>query len=314
MKHKSLIIYFVILVTLCAGFVVGARVMGKQGAYLAQGYMMTPAIAALITRLFFYKPRFKNANLRFGRAMDYLKYWLIALGITALSYGIYTLLGAIRWDLSGEIFLERLGEQFTTTGQDINDTLPPGFTPKMMLWIFTLGGLTVFNIMPGLISGFGEEFGHRGFMFPALYRIKPWVGFIVGGLLWFAWHIPISFMMPKTVEIPVWTTIINYLILAVGSLCTFAYLAYVYVKSGSIFVASIAHIAMNNAAISLSYFVIVQNQLLANLGLTLAMLIVVLIMVYKRMLVFDELSYTGTIGQLPNLMPSQYEKPKGAIL
>jgi membrane protease YdiL (CAAX protease family) len=312
MKHKSLIIYFVILVILCAGFVVGAKVLGKQGAYLAQGYMMTPAIAALITRLFFYKPRFKDANLRFGRAMDYFKFWLIALGITALSYGIYTLLGAIRWDLSGGIFLERLGEQFAATGQNITETLPPGFTPQMMLWIFTLGGLTVFNIMPGLLSGFGEEFGHRGFMFPALYRIKPWVGFIVGGLLWFAWHIPISFMVPQTVDIPVWTTIINYLILAVGSICTFAYLAYVYVKSGSIFVASIAHIAMNNAATSLSYFVIVQNQFLANLGLTLAMLIVVAIMVSKRMLVFDELSYTGTIERLPNLIPSQVGKPKGA--
>jgi len=314
MKHKSLIIYFVILVILCAGFVVGARVLGEQGAYLAQGYMMTPAIAALLTRMFFYKPRFKDANLRFGRASDYLKYWLIALGITALSYGIYTLLGAIRWDLSGGIFLERLSEQFVATGQDINDTLPPGFTPQMMLWIFTLGGLTVFNIIPGLLSGFGEEFGHRGFMFPALYRIKPWVGFIVGGLFWFAWHIPISFVIPQTVEITMWTTIINYLILAVGSICTFVYLAYVYVKSGSIFVASIAHIAINNAATSLSYFVIVQNQLLANLGLTLAMLVVVMIMVYKRMLVFDELSYTGTIEPLPNLMRSQKEKPKGAIL
>ena len=312
MKHKSLIIYFVILVTLCAGFVVGARVMGKQGAYLAQGYMMTPAIAALITRLFFYKPRFKDANLRFGRVSDYLKYWLIALGITALSYGIYTLLGAIRWDLSGGIFLERMGEQFAATGQNITGTLPPGFTPQMMLWIFTIGGLTIFNIIPGLLSGFGEEFGHRGFMFPALYRIKPWVGFIVGGLLWFAWHIPISFMMPKTVEIPVWTTIINYLILAVGSICTFAYLAYVYVKSGSIFVTSIAHIAMNNAATSLSYFVIVQNQFYANLGLTLAMLIVVAIMVSKRMLVFDELSYTVTIEQLPYQISSQEVKPEGA--
>jgi len=291
---------------------VGARVMGKQGAYLAQGYMMTPAIAALITRLFFYKPRFKDANLRFGRVSDYLKYWLIALGITALSYGIYTLLGAIRWDLSGGIFLERMGEQFAATGQNITGTLPPGFTPQMMLWIFTIGGLTIFNIIPGLLSGFGEEFGHRGFMFPALYRIKPWVGFIVGGLLWFAWHIPISFMMPKTVEIPVWTTIINYLILAVGSICTFAYLAYVYVKSGSIFVTSIAHIAMNNAATSLSYFVIVQNQFYANLGLTLAMLIVVAIMVSKRMLVFDELSYTVTIEQLPYQISSQEVKPEGA--
>jgi hypothetical protein len=30
--------------------------------------MMTPTIAALITRLFFYENRFKDANLRFGRS------------------------------------------------------------------------------------------------------------------------------------------------------------------------------------------------------------------------------------------------------
>jgi len=283
MKQKSLVIYFIILFILCAGFVVGARIMGKQGAYLAQGYMLTPAMAALITRQFFYKPHFKDANLRFGRVRDYLKYWLVALGITALSVAIYTLFGAIRWDFSGQVFLDRLAEQFAATGQDINDTLPPGFTPQMMLWIFTLGGLTIFNILPGIITGFGEEFGHRGFMFPALYRIKPWVGFIIGGLLWFAWHIPITFMVPQTSETPLGVTILHYIILALGSVSTFTFLAFVYVKSGSVFVTSIAHITMNNTAASLSYFVIVQNQILANLGLTLTMLIVVAFMVSRKM-------------------------------
>lgn len=283
MKQKSLAIYLIILFILCAGFVIGARIMGEQGAYLAQGYMMTPALAALITRLFFHKPRFKDANLRFGRARDYLKYWLVAIGITALSYAIYTLLGAIRWDFSGQVFLERLSEQFVASGQDINDTLPPGFTPQIMLWIFTIGGLTVFNILPGLITGFGEEFGHRGFMFPALYRIKPWVGFIIGGLLWFAWHIPITFMVPQTSETSLGATCLNYIILALGSVCSFAYLAYVYVKSGSVFVTSIAHIAMNNAAAAFSYFVILQNQTLANLGLTLTMLLVVAFLVSRKM-------------------------------
>ena len=42
---KSLIAYLIILILLCAGFVVGARMMGKQGMYLASGYMLTSAIA-----------------------------------------------------------------------------------------------------------------------------------------------------------------------------------------------------------------------------------------------------------------------------
>jgi hypothetical protein len=73
-------------------------------------------------------------------------------------------------------------------------------------------------------------------------------------------------------------------ILAVGSVCTFTYLVYAYIESGSVFVTSIAHIAMNNAAASLSYFVIIQNQTLANLGLTLTMLVVVAIMFAKNTL------------------------------
>jgi membrane protease YdiL (CAAX protease family) len=133
-------------------------------------------------------------------------------------------------------------------------------------------------------------------MFPALYQINPRVGFIIGGLIWFAWHIPIQFMNPQTIEVPVWVSILNYLILTVGSVCMFAYLAYTYVKSGSVFVTSIAHITMNNAAASLSYFVIIQNQTLANLGLTLTMLVIVISMVSRKMFVFDELSSNDPVG------------------
>ena len=84
MRNKPLLAYLIALVVLCTGFVIGAKTMGEQGAYLAQGYMLTPAIAALITRIFFYKPRFKDANLKFGRIRDYIKYWLLGIGITCV--------------------------------------------------------------------------------------------------------------------------------------------------------------------------------------------------------------------------------------
>jgi membrane protease YdiL (CAAX protease family) len=275
-------IYLVVLSILCAAFIIGAKLLGEQGVYLAQAYMLTPAMAALIVRFFFYKPKFKDANLRFGKIKDYFKFWLVSIGITILSYGIYTLLGAIAWDFTGQGFLGNMAQQFAAMGQDINDTLPPGFTPKMMLWIFFVGGLTVFNILPGIITGFGEEFGHRGFMFPQLYKIKPWVGLIIGGLIWYAWHLPLMFIIPQTVQVPLWQATLNFVVLAVGSVCTFIYLAYVYLKSESIWITSLAHITMNNAAASYAYFVIIQNQLLANLGLSLTMVIVVALLFYKN--------------------------------
>lgn len=279
---KPLIAYFAILIALSAGFVAGARIMGESGQYLAQGYMMTPALAALFTRLFFYPMRFKDAHLRFGRIHDYLKVWLLALGITAISSGLYTLFGAVEWDFSGGAFLSRLEEQFTLSGQDMSASLPPGFTPKMMLLTFTLGGLTIFNILPGLVSGFGEEFGHRGFMLPQLYRLNPWLGLVGGGLIWYAWHLPLALILPAQSSQPMDLAIINHFILGIGSVSTFVYLSYVYVKSRSIFVTSIAHIAMNNAAAALSYYVIVRNQLLADVALTLTMTAVVTFLYFSK--------------------------------
>ncbi len=282
MKSKSLAIYFIILFVLCAVVIVGAKMLGQQGAYLAQVYMLTPAIAAILTRLFFYELRFKDANLRFGRIPDYVKFWILSVGIMALSYVLFTLLGSIYWDFTGNAFLERLTKQLAASGQDITATLPPGFTPQMMLMIYFIGGLTVFNIFPGILTGFGEEFGHRGFMFPLLYQIKPWVGIVIGGLIWYAWHLPLALVVPQTVDYPLWQTLLNLVVMAIGSVCTFTYLAYVYVKSESVFVTSIAHIVMNNSAASFSYFAVIQNQVLANLGLTLTMIVVIAILYYKK--------------------------------
>ena len=289
MNNKSLAIYLLILVVLCAIVIIGAKTLGQQGNYLAGVYMLTPAIAAILTRLFFYEPHFKDANLRLGRLSDYFKFWLFSLGITALSFALYTLLGAVSWDFSGNVFLARLDQQFAASGQSMQSSLPPGMTPQMMLLIFFVGGLTLFNILPGLISGFGEEFGHRGFMFPLLYRINPWVGLVGGGLLWYAWHWPLLLVIPQTVQYPLWQTALNWVILALGSVCTFIYLAYIYVKTENILVTSLAHIAMNNASQSLSYLVVIQNQFLANLGQVLAMVIVVVILYYSKELdIFDK--------------------------
>jgi membrane protease YdiL (CAAX protease family) len=190
-----------------------------------------------------------------------------------------------------------LAQQFAAAGQDINASLPPGLTPIMMLMIYFVGGLTVFNILPGIITGFGEEFGHRGFMFPRLYRIKPWIGIVLGGLIWYAWHWPLALVVPQTMQYPLWQQLLNFITLAIGSVCAFTYLAYVYVKSRSIWVTSLAHIAMNNSASAFSYFAVIQDQVLANIGLAVTMVIVVIVLYFKKELAaFQEYFRDNTGG------------------
>jgi hypothetical protein len=207
---------------------------------------------------------------------------LYSLAITAFSFLLFTLSGSIRWDFSGQIFLDSLAQQFAATGEDMLATLPPGFTPQMMLWLFVIGGFTVFNIMPGIISGFGEEFGHRGFMFPLLSAGRPWLGVLIGGFIWYLWHQPLVLIFPASAPIPLWQTLTNHAFAIVGSICTHTYLCYVFAKSRSIFVPSIAHITMNNASRSLAYFVVIQNQFAANLMQYIVMIFVVVFLHHRN--------------------------------
>ena len=261
--------------------------MGQAGNYLAGAYMLGPAIAAIITRLFFHEAGFRNAHLGFGRLKDYLRFWVITIVVVLFSYVMYTILGSISWDFSGEIFLTQLQEQMALSGQDIDD-LPAGMTPRMMLFIFLVGGLTVFNI-PMMIAGFGEEFGWRGLLFPQLCRTRLVTGFVVGGLIWFLWHVPLIFIMPDTMDFTPWQHLCNGIVLTIGSICTFVFFAYVYAKSGSIWVVSLVHAVFNNGSRSFSYFAKVENQLLANVGLAITMLAVVVFLYSKKEFkVFEE--------------------------
>jgi len=273
MKQRPLIAYLVLVTIISGAFIVGMKLMGKSGQYLVGPYMLGPAIAAIITRLFFYKRGFTDAHLRFGRWQDYIRFWAVTLGLVLLSYAVYTLLGSISWDFSGETFLSQMEEQMALSGQQIDD-LPAGLTPRMMLILFFIGGLTIFNI-PLVIAGVGEEFGWRGFMFPQLCRFRLGVGLIIGGLIWFAWHVPLVFIMPGASAFTPLQHVMNGAILAIGSIFTFVYFAYVYAKSESIWVVSLVHAVFNNGSRSFSYFAKVESQMLANLGITVTMLAVV---------------------------------------
>lgn len=284
---KPLIAYLAMIILISGGFIAGMKLMGKSGNYLAGGYMLGPAIAALITRLFFYEKRFKDARLGLGRWKDYIRFWCVVLVVILVSYGMYTILGAISWDFTGETFLAQLEEQMALSGKDIGD-LPPGLTPRMMLILFFIGGLTVFNI-PMIIAGFGEEFGWRGLLFPLLCRNRLALGLIIGGLIWFAWHIPLTFVLPHSSTFTTWQHLLNGVVLAVGSICTFVFFAYIYAKSGSIWLASFVHAVFNNGSRSFSYFADVEDQLLANLGLAVTMVLVVIFLHFGRELgVFRE--------------------------
>jgi membrane protease YdiL (CAAX protease family) len=276
MKHKSLTLFLVLVTVLSLSFVILVRLAGRGGPYLTQAYMLVPASSALIVRAFFDEHKFADANLRLGRLRHYVQFWAFGLGLTVCFFALYTVFRAGQWDFTGDAFLRNLSQQLEAFGQDVDltETLPPGMTPRTMLLVYFVGGLTVFNVLPGLITGFGEEFGWRGLMFPRLLEISPWMAYLVGGLIWYAWHLPLALLVPQQVPSrpTQWASLL--VVMAVGMVCTHTYLAYVYAKTRSIFVVSLAHIVMNNASASFGYFFVVEDQLMANVATVLVMVVV----------------------------------------
>lgn len=279
MKHKALFAYLVLVALISCAFIVGMKALGQRGNFLAGPYMLTPALAAILTRIFWYDKHFADAWLRFGRLKNYVIFYAITIGVVVVSYLAMTGCLAITWDFTGQTFLTQLQEQMAGSGQDIND-LPAGLTPPIMLLIFFVGGLTVFNL-PTTIFGFGEEFGWRGLMFPLLYRIRPALAYAGGGLIWFAWHVPLVFVLPQTTAFTWWQMAANGLVLAVGACCTSIFFAYAYARSGTIWLPSFVHAVFNNASRSASYFTKIEDQLMANVGLTATMVLVVVILCLK---------------------------------
>jgi hypothetical protein len=245
--------------------------------------MLTPALAALITRFFFYEPGFSDSYLKPKPwswklfLMSLLQFWALSLVLVVCTFFAFTLLGAISWDFTGQTFLNNLEKQFALSGKTMEETLPAGFTPQIMLILYTIGNLTFFNVLPGLINGIGEEFGRRGIMFTLFKKYSIGVRLLLGGAIWFLWHAPLQFVLPMPHAYTPKEFALNSAILLVGSVCTHTYFSFVLAYSHNIWASAIAHIAFNNISAAFAFYAAVKNQTLANLGIVIVMLLVTLL-------------------------------------
>ena len=128
---------------------------------------------------------------------------------------------------------------------------------------------TLITITFASILGFGEEFGFRGYLLPRLWWMGPRRAALVNGLIWWAWHYPL-FLIPLvrsmvTTEqnLPAgWTPLTTVLFLTLPHIlrliCLGYIFSYVWVRSGSIAVASVFHGAWD-AVRNLTFFWLVGS-------------------------------------------------------
>src|SRR6266545_1785389 len=85
--------YLVLVALLSGTFVVVMGLMGEKGLYLAQAYMLLPAVSAAIARGVFYPQRFRDAKLAIGPLGSYVRWWAASVAIMAAYTGVLAATG-----------------------------------------------------------------------------------------------------------------------------------------------------------------------------------------------------------------------------
>jgi uncharacterized protein len=99
------------------------------------------------------------------------------------------------------------------------------------------------GMVPSVAAALGEEIGWRGFLVPELARALPFTGVaVVSGLIWAAWHYPITAVVYRDVGLPAWFWLLTFTAAAVA--ISFAQ-AWLRLTTGSLWPAVFLHASHN---------------------------------------------------------------------
>ncbi|MEU7610609.1 CPBP family intramembrane glutamic endopeptidase [Micromonospora sp. NPDC049204] len=186
---------------------------------------IAPAAAAFIVRRWVTREGFADAGLalRLRAAWPhYLAAWLGPLAFTVAAVGIAAALGLWRPTLA-----------------PLNE-----LAPGLPWWASLIVLMLVVPLLAPLY--WGEEFGWTSYLRLRIFPGRPLAATLATGLIWAVWHYPLPFLgyiefSNVTLGLLVWT---------VSFLCQEIILAWLRLRSGSIWTTSVAH-AGNNMTLSL---------------------------------------------------------------
>jgi membrane protease YdiL (CAAX protease family) len=225
--------------------------------------MLAPAVAHLLTRLltgegFAGAKRVLRPNLP-AAIGTYLLAWVAPAALTLVGVGLYFVL---------------FPAQFDPTLSTIRSVLPADapLSPELVVAVQLAAALTVGPAI-NTVFAVGEEFGWRGYLLPKLLPLGVRPAVVLVGVVWGVWHWPIIAMgYNYGVGYPgaPWT---GMLAMVVMTTATGTFLAWVTLRSESVWPAALGHGAIN--AVGGIGLVISQSPTSLLLGPTVTGLVVV---------------------------------------
>jgi uncharacterized protein len=198
--------------------------------------MWIPGVLAMLFRVIT-REGFFDVGWKAGK----LTYWILAITVpflmATMTYLVGYLTGIVSIDaksLHGAMFIDQYG---------ILPAAWPAFTPDslFMRLLIKLGVEATFGLLPEFIFAIGEELGWRGYLQLRLIQSRLPFPLILCGLVWSLWHFP-WMMYQNPLEIVLFILLVILLGIWIG---------WLRIKSGSVWVAAMAHAAHNGFLLTL---------------------------------------------------------------
>jgi membrane protease YdiL (CAAX protease family) len=232
--HKSLYT-FLALVTVFAGLSYTLAFSGNEsnipgGLLLVQ---FSPAVAAIITKLI-YDRNIRRLGWGWGKTRYQLASYILPFILTSFGFGIIWLFGFGGF-YNTDFILEAQNSLSNKFGLDIS-------SPYLIMLALVLINSTIGLFVS--FGSFGEEIGWRGFLVPELYKHFNFTQTsFISGVIWVLLHVPLLvFLVAPRLEASVWPLLLFTMIGAIGISFILAWLR---IRSGSLWTAVIFHAALN---------------------------------------------------------------------
>jgi membrane protease YdiL (CAAX protease family) len=205
---------------------------------LSTAWLLVGLIVLIAVRLVSGKEAFQRAGLAGGRFSQWLVY---GLGIV-LFYGLTTSLN-MAFGLGKAVDIQALLKSSPATAA----------MPASVFVLVSAVQTILVGPLVGLLLGFGEEFGWRGFLQSQLVRLGKKRGILFVGLIWSAWHYPVILMGYNYPGHP----IAGLLMMTIYTTLLAFVLGYAMLKTGSIWLAAFLH-GLNNQAMAFIMILVYQ--------------------------------------------------------
>jgi membrane protease YdiL (CAAX protease family) len=224
--------FFVLLVSWA--LVICIKAFGWSQSPMA-AIMSFPMLMAILFILIFREDRFSDIGWKFPGCKFFLIAVFLPLIQIGLALGLSAVLGLISFN--EQHFL--VHKPTAHPGLNLVLCLPGMFIPFLLL--------SLPNYLVGWINHLGEEFAWRGYLFRKVSQARKsfLAGVLISGIVWWAWHFPMFWLSPVLKPLKPGQTAVIAVSSVFALLGTTAVFSWLYVRSGSIWAPTIAHLSWN---------------------------------------------------------------------